>query len=189
MHRLAVFLSILVIFPEFAIAQSSERSEYFSMDNSADDADIGNVDSNIGGLKIENKTVRGNLLRTDTSPELEYGGDLKGYHDAGGSAGKYMVSVDLGELLWSGRRGEGGDSPESSFMIGLKKPYYRISGAPFITGRLDLRLAGSLFGIENRGFITLSYDVRTERRLRQLSSKIAFEQISFALYFPLGKRR
>ena len=189
MYRLTVFLSILIISPEFAIAQSGERSEYFSSDTSTVEVDQGITDTDIGGLKIENKIVRGNLPWTDTSPELEYGGASKGYHDDGNSAGKYMVSVDLGELLWSGRREEGGESTGSSIMIGLKKPHYRISEAPFINGRLDLRLAGSLFGIENRGFITLSYDLRTERRLQQLSSKIAFEQIRFALYFPLGKKR
>lgn len=189
MYRLALFLSFLIIFPQFATAQSGGRSEYFSRDISADDADTGIADSNIGGLKIENKMVRGNFPRADAGPEIEYRENLKANHDAGDSAGKYMISVDIGDLLWSGRRDEGGDGPGSSIMIGLKKPYYKISGAPFITGKLDFRLAGSLFGIENRGFITLSYDVRTERRLQQLSSKIAFEQISLALYFPFGNSR
>jgi len=189
MRSLALFLSFLIIFPEFAAAQPSERSEYFSRDTVANDAYPGIAVSNTDSLKIENKVVRGNFLRVDTSPDIKYRGDLREYFNSGNGVEKYMVSVDLGDLLWSARHDEGSGNGRGFIMIGLKKPYYRISGAPFITGRLDLRLAGSFFGIENRGFITLSYDVRTESRLRQLSSKITFEQISFALYFPFGKRR
>jgi len=189
MHRLALLLSFLIIFPEFAIAQSGERTEYFFQDISTDDLDAGIADSDIGGLKMENKAVRGNFPQADASRGINYRGEMREYSNSGSKAEKYMVSVDLGELFGSGRRNEGSGNGGSSVMIGLKKPYYRISGAPFITGKLDLRLAGSLFGIENRGFITLSYDVRSERRLQQLSSKIAFEQISFAIYIPFGKRR
>jgi hypothetical protein len=99
-------------------------------------------------------------------------------------AEKYLASFRITDLLSPGSQRPGRDDGNGLIMIGVKKPFYSISRSPYIKGRLDFRLGGSFFGVENRGLIAITYYLRTEKTLRDLSSSVTIERLSFSVNFP-----
>jgi len=189
MFRLILFLLLLIVLRGPAEAQSDERSDYFKEGTLAENESPATVDSDTSNLKIENKLGYKGRIPAETPADFEKNNDLSEYIIYGTDTEKYMASFGIAELLWPRHQGSGRAGRNDLLMIGVKKPYYKISQNPYIRGNLDFRLRGSLFGLENKGLITIAYHLRTANGLRELSSSVSFERFSFSINIPFGKSR
>jgi hypothetical protein len=167
-----------------AQAQPSERFEIVENGSSSADESPAITDANKNNLKLQNELGYNSHMESELRPEFGNGIDLSEYIIYSMDTEKYLASLRITDLLLPGRQQPGRNDRKGLIMIGVKKPFYSISRSPYIKGRLDFRLGGSFFGIENKGLITIAYYLRTEKTLRGLSSSVSFERLSFSVNFP-----
>ena len=101
---------------------------------------------------------------------------------------RYIASIKIDKLLWPKTAGNRWAGKNGLILIGVKKPYYRIDRNPRVKGKVDLKMEGSIFGMENRGLITISYDLRSQDTYRRISTSISFYSFSYSIIIPFGKK-
>lgn len=189
MSRLILSLSFFIVFFGRAESQPDKTSDSLKEDAAAADNNLLRIVTDSSNLKIENKLSY--YVGSAARPlfDGEYDSDLSEYMADLNGERKYLASFGIVELLWPRRQVGGRYGGNDLIMIGVKKPSYRLSKNPYIRGNLDFSLGGSLLGLENKGLITVSYQLKTADDLRRLSSSISFERFSFSINIPFGKSR
>jgi hypothetical protein len=102
---------------------------------------------------------------------------------------RYVASIKIDGLLGSGRPGAKPAAENGLILIGFKRPYYRLDRDPRLNGRVDLQMSGSIFGIENAGLISFSYDLRGRDIYRRVSTSVSFYSFIYRITIPLGPKR
>ena len=146
-------------------------------DRDKSDADIPAViDSNSAA------ELRFDSYRTKSKwPVPEFDRDL-----SGSGSTKYIASIRLEELL--GHRPEKGHlAPQNgSVLIGIKRPSYRLVGRPYVRGNVDLRMGASIFGLDGRGLVTVSYYLKSDDSYSHISTTLSLVGFSYRFIIPLG---
>jgi hypothetical protein len=186
MFRIILFLSLCIAFPEKSRAQFDTRSDDLQEDSSTAGNDPQDDNADGHNLTIENDIGYEKHMEREPLPEFNDNNDLTEYYIHSPDSKKYLASIKIDRLFRPGREDVDRAGGSGLLMIGVKKPYYRLSRTPYIRGKLDFSLRGSFFGIENRGLITFSYSLESENRFKELSSSIFIERISFSINIPLG---
>jgi hypothetical protein len=168
------------------MAQAQSRERYGNIDHGLSSVDESSVitDTDNTDIRPQNELGYKSHIEPEHRPAFGNGIDLSEYIIYSMDAEKYLASFRITDLLLPGSQRPGRDDGNGLIMIGVKKPYYSISRSPYIKGRLDFRLGGSFFGVENRGLIAITYYLRTEKTLRDLSSSVTIERLSFSVNFP-----
>lgn len=187
MPKLILFVAIFIILQGSAKAQSWGRNDTAEDGSSEVDESPAVGDQESGNLKPQKELEVDNRIPSGPRPEYENRVDLSEYFVEEVNDEKYLASLKIPELFWPPDSGAGRGIRKSHFLIGVIKPDYGLSGKPYIRGKLDFSLGGSFFGIENKGLITISYYLRAENNLGELSSNVSFERLSFSISIPLGK--
>lgn len=94
---------------------------------------------------------------------------------------KYMVKIKIDELIWPRNKLGYTSEDNNMILIGVPRPSYRLKGNPYIKGRMDLRIGGSLFGLESAGLFTLGYDFRSDSIIGRISSSFRLDKVSYSL--------
>ena len=148
-----------------------------------------------GDETMENAATS-NLIETKeyefkgSMPDFVGPGDRGKYNlsDYGFRSVRYMASIRIDELLWPAKEGSRWAENKGSILIGVKKPYYRLYRFPYVKGKVDLQMAGSIFGMKNKGLITFAYDLRSRDASRRISTSISFDSFSYIITIPIGKK-
>lgn len=101
---------------------------------------------------------------------------------------RYIASISIGGLLRSAPAGENSTGKNGTIMVGIKKPYYRFDRYLRVRGRVDLQMGGSILGLENKGLISVVYDLRGRDTCRGVSTSLSFEGVIYRIVIPFGSR-
>ncbi|UCE66366.1 MAG: hypothetical protein JSU85_16245 [Candidatus Zixiibacteriota bacterium] len=134
----------------------------------------------------DNETAHDEFSLKEKWDACRYARDFSGFHPE-----RYIASIKVDGLLRSGLRGgnSAGKNGLILILIGLKKPYYRIDRNPRVNGRVDLQISGSIFGVENAGLISFSYDFKGKDIYRRVSTSVSFNSFIYQIIIPIGPKR
>jgi hypothetical protein len=163
-----------------------------STDGEKDKADaiVEAVDETIGNAANSNLIETKEFEFKGSMPDFAGPGDRDKYDlsDYGFRSVRYMASIRIDELLWPGKEGKRWAENKGSILIGIKKPYYRLYRFPYVKGKVDLQMAGSIFGMKNKGLISFSYDLRSKDASKRISTTISLDSFSYIITIPIGKK-
>ncbi len=128
-----------------------------------------------------NETSFDNFSLKEKWDASRYAHDFSGFYTE-----RYMASIKIDGFLRSGPPGDNSARKNGLILIGLKKPYYRLDRNPHVNGRVDLQMAGSIFGVENRGSVSISYDLRSKDDYRRISTSLSFDSFLYRITIPFG---
>lgn len=181
--RLAFLIMVFIFFRGVVRGQYLDEDDIIGSGSSSSDERATTTNTDKNKIESRNESDPGTHMENELRPDL-VGVDFSEYFIYSKNAEKYLASVRITDLLWPGNRREGQDAGDGLIMVGVKRPYYSISRSPYIMGKLDFSVGGSFFGVENRGLITISYNLSAQRTFRELSSSVSIEYFSFSIRIP-----
>jgi hypothetical protein len=176
---IAVFLIQPVSAPRSSEDKEEAWEDRFCEKAGETESGIGNVNSQISNQYIDDGFAI-SRRQDDFYGRLETA-DLSDFDRDPADQYRYLVKLKIDRLFRPRRKIAFSSRDGNSVMIGVPKPYYRLSGNPYIKGKMDLRIEGSLLGIEGAGLITFGYDLKSDRIIRKISSSIFFDRIAYRL--------
>jgi len=188
---------ILTMIKLFLLISVINFSRISAVDRAHDENNVRNGAITADGSKgindseNNNREVKNGIGFEPYIQEFEWAGNQKKYDfsDYGNKSDRYIASFKIDGFLWPETAGSRWAGKNGSILIGVKKPYYRIDKNPRIKGKVDLKMEGSIFGMQNRSIITISYDLRSEETYGRISTSISFYSFSYNITIPFGKNR
>ncbi|UCC80671.1 MAG: hypothetical protein JSW64_04735 [Candidatus Zixiibacteriota bacterium] len=101
---------------------------------------------------------------------------------------RYVASISIDGLLRSAPAGKYSPGKNGQILIGIKKPYYRFDRYFLVRGKVDLQMGGSIFGLENKGLISVAYDLRGKNIYRGVSTSVSFDSVIYRIVIQFGPK-
>jgi hypothetical protein len=105
---------------------------------------------------------------------------------SGSEPTRYIASVKLEDLLGFAPKGNHLQAKNNTILIGVKRPSYRLRGNPYVRGNIDLNMGASIFGVNNRGLVTVSYYLKSDESYSRISTTLSVVGFSYKFIIPLG---